>query len=354
MDAPVYLVANGARTPLGLYAAASAAAYRAAISAAASHPHMIDRAGNPMPAAMDSLLDIKLVGPQRLLLLAQDPLREACGPLSVYDHASRLRLPLFLGLPEPRPGFSPDDALLIRTHIAQTEGLPADISEVLIATHGHAAGLAALSTAAAQIRQGHLSACLAGGIDSYFHPDTMEWLDENRRLLSTIARSGFVPGEAAGFCLLMNEQACRESGLQPLALVSPGAMSMEPKHIKSSETCLGEGLSAAVSAAIANMPNPSARIDALYCDQNGERYRGEEWGFVCLRLGQHFEDPTAYHSPADCWGDVGAASGPLFAMLVCQANERGYAAGPHSMLCASSEGGMRSAIVISNCADPNA
>lgn len=84
----------------------------------------------------------------------------------------------------------------------------------------------------------------------------------------------------------------------------------------------------------------------MICDINGERYRGEEWGFVCLRLSQYFDDPTAYDSPADCWGDMGAASGPLFIMLACQAIARGYAKGPRALLWTSSEGGLRGAAVI--------
>ena len=63
---------------------------------------------------------------------------------------------------------------------------------------------------------------------------------------------------------------------------------------------------------------PDERINDIYCDINGERYRSEEWGFVCLRLSQYFDNPTAYRSPAECWGDMGAASGPLFAMLACR------------------------------------
>ena len=79
---------------------------------------------------------------------------------------------------------------------------------------------------------------------------------------------------------------------------------------------------------------------------NGERYRGEEWGFVCLRLSNHFDDPIDYMSPADIWGDVGAASGALFIMLACQAAARGHAKGPRMMLWASSESGVRVAAVI--------
>ncbi len=65
-----------------------------------------------------------------------------------------------------------------------------------------------------QIQQGAFEACLVGGVDSYFHPDTMEWLDANRQLAGAVSRSGFVPGEGAGFCLLMTERARAATGLE--------------------------------------------------------------------------------------------------------------------------------------------
>ena len=43
---------------------------------------------------------------------------------------------------------------------------------------------------------------------------------------------------------------------------------------------------------------------------------------------------------------MGAASGPLFAMLACQAAARGYAKGKRTLLWSGSESGLRSAAVL--------
>ncbi len=75
-------------------------------------------------------------------------------------------------------------------------------SEVNLIVEGHAAGLAAFQAATRRIQNGEIEACLVGGVESYFHPDTMEWLDANRQLVGSVSRSGFIPGEGAGFCLL--------------------------------------------------------------------------------------------------------------------------------------------------------
>src|SRR5581483_8957532 len=134
--------------------------------------------------------------------------------------------------------------------------------------------------------------------------------------------------------------------LTPLARVLSVTVGRETKLIKTSEICLGEGLTSTVREAVKDLRSRGQSINAVICDMNSERYRGEEWGFVCLRLPGCFDDPTGYLSPADCWGDVGAASGPLFLVLVCQAAARGYVKGPRTLLWASSESGLRGAAVI--------
>ena len=344
MTIAVHIVATGARTPIGLHSESSAAACRAAISGMGDHPFMVDQVGDPMPGALDVRLDPRLMGPGRLLALIDHPLREACTPFN--DTRRRVRLPLYLGLPEIRPGFTEQDAQAVLSGMAALQGLPIEVPQVHALTEGHAAGASALARATDQIEQGACEACLVGGVDSYFHPDTMEWLDENRQLAGAVSRSGFVPGEGAGFCLLMADGALKRLGFQALARVVSVGLGRETKLIKTSTICLGEGLTAAVRDAVRELQLPAESISDVLCDINGERYRGEEWGFVCLRLPTYFDNPTAYVSPADSWGDVGAASLPLFAMLACQASARGYAKGSRAMLWASSEGGLRGACVI--------
>lgn len=345
MATSVHIVATGARTPLGLEAEPSAAAYRAGISAMGDHPFMIDRLGDPMPGAIDAKLDSDLMGPDRLLALAESALLEACTPLNDAPR-SRSQLPIYLGLPELRPGFSEQDVEAVRSGLAQLEGLSVGISEVATYTSGHTAGLMALTAATEKIQQGAFEACLVGGVDSYFQPDTMEWLDENRQLAGADARSAFIPGEGAGFCLLMTERARKRMGLDTLARVLAASIGEETKLIKTPDVCLGDGLTATIRSAVRSINPPAETINDVICDINGERYRGEEWGFVCLRLPQYFDDPTAYRSPADSWGDMGAASGPLFAMLACQAAAKGYAKGAHALLWTSSEGGLRGAAML--------
>jgi 3-oxoacyl-[acyl-carrier-protein] synthase-1 len=338
-----HIVATGARTPLGLNAASCAAAVRAGVSAAREHPFMINRAANPIVGALDAALDPEIAGPQRLVHLLESALRQACEPLSAS--MTRLRIPLYIGLPSIRPGFAARDLAIIRDGITRLERLPFDVSDVETSCEGHAAGLAVIAVAARRIESGSIDICFAGGVDSYFDPDTLDWLDENEQLAGTESRSFFVPGEGAGLCLLVSQQMMKRLALSSIARVRAGALGRELRLINTSEICTGEGLTSVVRRAAQRLAGPTERINGVICDINGERYRSEEWGFVCLRLAQYFDDPVSYRSPADCWGDVGAASGPLFAMLACEAASRGYEKGPRTMVWGSSENGLRCAVV---------
>jgi len=350
MASSIQIVGVGARTPVGLHAAPAAAAVRAGIMGLGEHPYMVDCVGQPMPGALDAEIDPEIIGPERFLLLADSALREACEPLG--NMRQQVDMPLYLGLPELRPGFTEQDARAIRSGVSRLEGLPIRLSTVTPFIEGHAAGLSALAAAVRQLTQGACEMCLVGGVESYFHADTLEWLDQNRQLVGTVSRSGFVPGEGAGFCLLMTDRCRQRLELNGLAGVQSCAIGKEMKLIKTTDMCLGEGLSATVRDALGGIILAGERINDIYCDMNGERYRGEEWGFVCLRLSNYFDDPLDYRSPANTWGDVGAASATLFMMLACQAAARGYGKGPRTMVWASSEKGLRAAAVLDTAEAP--
>jgi 3-oxoacyl-[acyl-carrier-protein] synthase-1 len=340
--APANLISVGARTALGFAAAASAAAARAGISGMREHPLLVTRTGKPVVGAFDWGLPLELCGEDRLLELARSALREACLPLHAAD-PKRLRVSLHLALPEFRPGFGSQEARRIVAGLAHTEDLPVRVFDLHHISQGHASGLAALESALLELHRGTSNACFVGGVDSYFDQVTIGWLDEERRIASPETRSGFVPGEGGGFLLLADTDVLVEFGLHPVAHVLTAAHAMETAPMSKR---LGEGLTEALRAALDVTFPSSPLVDEVICDLNGEAHRNEEWGFGCLRLGDRFVDPTGYRCPADCWGDVGAASAPLFAMLACEAASRGYAAGPRTMIWASSNGGLRGAAIL--------
>jgi 3-oxoacyl-[acyl-carrier-protein] synthase-1 len=130
----------------------------------------------------------------------------------------------------------------------------------------------------------------------------------------------------------------------PLGLIAT-CSAIEPNRIKSDTICVGQGLSQVFAKTLAALGDDTP-VDNMICDMNGEPYRANEYGFAVLRSPGRFADESDPHTPADCWGDVGAASGPLFAVLAAYAAHKRYDTGPVTFLWASSESGLRAGALV--------
>jgi 3-oxoacyl-[acyl-carrier-protein] synthase I len=253
---------------------------------------------------------------------------------------------LALGLPSPRPGLPVDlQANLIK---AISNKYPGNFAGIACFPNGHAAGFLALETAIKKFTQGAFDACVVAGVDSYIEPETLEWLEECDQLHSAGPLNnawGFIPGEAAGAVLFVKGSYINRLRLQPLASLLGLGTAFEPKRIKTETVCIGEGLTQAFRSALETMPE-GIKVTDVYCDMNGEPYRADEYGFTCLRTKEYFESASDFIAPADCWGDVSAASAMLHLGLAAIASKKGYANGECAFAWASSEGGERSAALI--------
>lgn len=343
MTAQIEVVAVGARTPVGLTAASSAAAVRAGISRYAEYP-FIDVRGQRLVVAADSLLETRLEGRDRLRPMAESVLDELEARLGEKVlHGSRLRV--LLALPEARPGFSESDATSVVESLAARFRAKTSTAIVELAGRGHAGAIRAVEQAMEECSKARDSLCLVVGAESYHHPDTFMWLERGRRFAQPGIRSGFTPGEGAGGMALMSAGLGRRLGLPPLAIVR-GARTAQEARLRESETgSFGVGMTQAVLGAVAGLELPREAVDTVYTDINGERYRSEEWAFVALRAPTVSKAP-GYKAPSDCWGDMGAAFGALGAILAVQAFARGYARGPHALVMAGSDSGLRGAMLL--------
>jgi 3-oxoacyl-[acyl-carrier-protein] synthase-1 len=338
------IVATGARTPVGLRAPTSAAAARAGLCRHAFHPTMLDGAGDPLRFALDARLDPDLCGSPRARALALTALQECLEPLAALGPVP---LSLWVGLPEERPGFTRTDTDRVMHALTRALAPHARLEAVMSVPRGHAAGLVALEHALRELDAGRTRACVVGGVDCYLHPATIDWLDESRRLCTAANRSGFVPGEAAAFFVVTTDATARARHLPELATIRSVATSTEPNPIASGRVCTGEALTAAIAEASLGLRLPQEKITTTYCDINGERHRSEEFLYVPLRLPAPFVDANRYDAPADAWGNVGAASGPLYVSLAVASGQRSYALGPHVLAWTSSDGGTRAAVTLS-------
>lgn len=345
MREPAAIVAMGACTPLGRDVWASAAAVRAGISGFVQHPYMLDTAGEPMRAAIAPWLDIGLEGADRFAALLFPALDEALAPVRSTS-LGPMRMAVALGLPSARPGLPENLHQLLLSRLRRHYGDALGSAACFAA--GHAAGLLATQAAVRQLEQGALDACLVAGADSYIAPLALEWLEACSQLHGAGPSNnawGFIPGEAGAALLLMRPSKAQACGLQPLAQVLGTGTAMEGERIKTQTVCIGQGLSQAFQQALAWLPD-GARISDVYCDMNGEPYRADEFGFTAMRTRSRFVSASGFVAPADCWGDVAAAGGPLHLCLATVAGYKGYSRGDMALAWASSENGERAATLL--------
>jgi 3-oxoacyl-[acyl-carrier-protein] synthase-1 len=345
----VVVVGMGANTPVGRGAWASAAAVRAGVSGFAQHPYMIDTAGEPMRAAFASWIDIGVQGIDRFESLLMPAIEEALAVLK-GPPASASRWALALGLPSARPGLPEKLADELLARVARRHA--AVFGGVVALQTGHSAGLRGVQAAFKRLRQGALDACLVAGVDSWLEPETLEWLEANDQLHGAGPLNnawGFIPGEGAGALLLIRESEARALGLVPLGTVLGVGVATEAKRIKTETVCIGDGLTEAFRGALASMP-VGAKATDIYCDLNGEPYRADEFGFAALRTKEYFASASDFVAPADCWGDVGAAGGPMHLVLAIAAGQKRYAQGTLAFVWASAEMGERAGVLFA-CSD---
>jgi 3-oxoacyl-[acyl-carrier-protein] synthase-1 len=326
-------------------APATAAAVRAGIALFTEHPFLFDADGNAFQVARTAYLKIDLCGAARLAELAGSAASEALAPLAA-SAGDKPSVPVFVGLPSARPGRPMDAATALIARLqAEVTQLQLQPGKIQVIETGHSAGTMAVQAAWEVVSSGANMVALCGGVDSYLEPETMAWLQASGQVHGAEDNSwGFIPGEAAGFVLLAADHLANRFGYAVALEVVSTATAQETKLIKTDAVCTGKGLTNLFRALGARL-RAGTRVDNLICDMNGEPYRADEFGFAILRAGELFRDPSAFDTPATCWGDVGAAAGPLFLVLSDAAARKGYNCGPVTVAFTSSESGERCGFV---------
>ena len=335
----VCIVGLGARTPIGRSWPASAAAVRASLVRFAEHPLYADAHDRRLVVSRAAWLDPTRDATPHLSALAVPAAREALLDLPPGNVRT------WLALPSPRPG-RPEDlepalARRLRDKLGKT-GHDLDITRTI--SGDHSAGVAALALACEELRAGRIELALVGGIDSLLEFDTLDWLISGQRLRTRDNPRGFIPGEAAGFVALASPEAAARRGLPVLGRVLAVSLAREAMHARDAVNT-GVGLTRAALASLVALP-PGSKVATRYCDLNGEPHRASEYGFATVRTSDQLERADTFVAPAECWGDVGAATAPLLLGLAVAAARRGHANGPISLLTTSADDGLCGAVLV--------
>jgi 3-oxoacyl-[acyl-carrier-protein] synthase I len=185
------------------------------------------------------------------------------------------------------------------------------------------------------MQDGILDYALVGGIDSYFDPDVLEWLDAELRLHALEAENGFIPGEGAAFLLL--SRRARTHGMRKLGAIHSAVIEDEPRAFGSEEPCHALALSWAIKRASGALEN-ARRIGWALTDVANERHRVDEWQLAIGRCFRTFTADVVHDQPLLKTGDLGAASAATLATMACVHWEIGSAVSDLALIATHSDG----------------
>ncbi|NLD94305.1 MAG: hypothetical protein GX639_16735 [Fibrobacter sp.] len=337
-------------TPLGDSAKMTAAAVRAGTSALDTSSIMNKRF-EPMTMALvpeEALppLNEKLAETPgltsrqiRMLRLSQKPLCEALG----NSVPKGLSVPLFLSVPEEIPECPApvNNDFLNHLHTQCAEQF--DLKKSQLFNNGRASGIEAVAAAFNTLSNNTEEFILVGGCDTYLDLYLLGTLDRDNRILANGIMDGFAPGEGAAFLLLTSEKALQKHKLTSLTQLYQPSCTDEPGHRYGDEPYKGDGLAEAVSGALAVLEQE--KVQTVFASFNGENFFAKEWGVAFMRNHDSFEEKLRMEHPADCYGDPGAAAGPLLMGLAAIGIQKQYVKGPCMIFC-SSEKAKRGAVCI--------
>jgi len=342
-DSDVVVTAAGVMTSVGVTLPEAAASVRARTARFEESP-IRDKHAKPVVMATvpeDALPPLKAdidaeekvsSRERRMLRLAAQALAQVVPGLPAVTKS----LPACVALPRVDGAVSVDPARFVQ-RLAVQSGLPLAVTPNAASYLGRAGGLVALADARDLLQRGAAQYVMAGGVDSHRDPKVIARLDNARRVKSESNLDAFIPGEGAAFLLLTTAAQARRDGLETLAVCSGAGMAFEDGHLFSSAPYRAEALAEAV-ARLAARGEIASPVGDVYSSMNGEHHWGREWSVAYMRQRALFDPDHGFHHPADSYGDIGAAAGPMLVALAALGQRKQYARSPALVYCSSDDG----------------
>jgi 3-oxoacyl-[acyl-carrier-protein] synthase-1 len=301
----------------------------------------------PEPAIAGPVAGVtdRLVGVERLLALGVPALREALADAGLQE-ADVPQTALFVaGSQCPDRAAGSRLATVFAPRLAQRVAR-ASFRQVRYLPNGTAGVLLALGQAMDALRRKACAQCVVGGVDSWLDLETLAWLDQARRLKSESSPDAFVPGEAAAFLVLEVKANALWRKKEAYAECGEVAVAEEKNTIWADTPCTADALSGCLRTVLASLAPKQTRPDVVLCDLNGESYRATEWGYATTKAFRGGQPVPPVAHPADCLGDVGAATGGVLAALAAFAMKKNLAPWKAALLWCSSDQGERAAVTL--------
>ncbi len=310
---------------------------------------LLDRNDEPITMCLVPTLDPLLVGPGRALRLAVPAMEEALAAIGPVARQLRIRVVLAVDehVAEKRPdGVVPANVVLSMLARRAKELCPQSSAETC--ARGAAGPGFVLPELLASLGSGESDAILLGGTHTDYDPGVVAALEAQDRIYSPGNLDALIPGEAAAFALLMRPDVARRYRLRAFARVHEVGTAFEkatPDNDHSRFEALG--LTVAVRKAGVPMVEQNARAGWILTDMTFEMRRLYEWQSVMGRTQKFWCEPQMLDAPGQRLGHLGAAAIPMHIALAATAWRHGYAPHGTAMAIAGSDGGERSAVLLS-------
>jgi len=317
----------------------TAAAVRAGISRFMEDEEFSDRDGNPITVArINGIEDVDQYDPAaRMADIAGFCLKNILNEYFMETTRRCSQINLFMGVPTvKRPGKRFEENF--KDPLKMILDKWTNKVEIEVIPQGNASMHFAVNEVSKRIECCPTAICIVGGIDSLLMQSSLKWFDQVGRLKSDSdgCHQGLIAGEAVGFIIIEDAAQARKENRPVLARITGLGLSVEPDTRATNSPSRNSGLTNACHAAMTGVKDNDIR--ALFSDLNGEKLRSKEWGMADMRcFKERHEDRKMWH-PANCYGDIGAASGTLLANIVTQGFVRNWLQTPVLIFCSDDHG----------------
>ncbi len=331
------VLASGMVTGVGLNAPSSCAAIRCGINNF-QETRFMDRGGEWITGSMVPL-EKPWRGLAKLKHMVVPAIRECLAAINGVKYEN---IPLYLCVAEKdRPG----------RLAGLDEQLFAEIEEELGATfhpqssviaEGRVGSVRAIRQAMEMMGRGQVSYCIVAGVDTFLVAETLSAYEDKMRLLTEENSNGFISGEAGAAVLLSPAGSVSESGM----IVQGIGFGTEKATIESEEPLRADGLVQAFREAFLTSGLSMEDMDYRITDANGEQYIFKEGDLGVTRtLRKHKGEFDIWH-PAECIGEVGAATVPCIVSVAEASARKGYSRGDNVLCHFGNDNGDRAALIL--------
>ncbi len=343
----LYIAGMGMITPVGGNVAMTVAAVEAGISGYRASD-FINSKGNPATLALvprQLFADMQVnIGEgdrfneqhDRIIRMAIGAIQEACCYCEIETS-----IPLVLAMPDTHRDLS--GLVSFTQSLAENCAPMIDINLTRSIYSGRAAGIEAIDFAFKYLLDFAANFILIGGSDCHIDDEYLYKLDREKRLLAVDNPDGFAPGEGAGFILLTRHPELAQVRNGKMIAINKPGVAEEKGHLSSEDVYRGDGLDQAFKSALIN--HHEQKIQTIYSSMNGENFWAKEMGVAQVRNRKSFKENVTIRHPADCYGDLGAATATTLISLAAENLFKNKKINSH-LVYASSDTSKRGAIVV--------